>query len=76
MSLESELGVRIIALKRKKKWIYDPEDEMKLREGDRIIIRGVEDGFILLKKLASGEISWENREEADKGVKDNGRVTK
>jgi uncharacterized protein with PhoU and TrkA domain len=27
LSLESELGVRIIALKRMKKWVYDPEDK-------------------------------------------------
>ena len=62
LSLESELGVRIIALKRIKKWVYDPEDNLLLKAGDRVIVRGVEDGFNRLKKLAEGKISWEQRE--------------
>jgi uncharacterized protein with PhoU and TrkA domain len=62
LSLESELGVRIIAIRRMKKWIYDPEDDMRLKTGDRIIVRGVMDGFIRLKNLAEGEITWEERD--------------
>ncbi|UCE35985.1 MAG: potassium transporter TrkA [Thermoplasmata archaeon] len=62
LSLESELGVRIIALRRVKKWIYDPEGDMRLKVGDRLIARGVMDGFNLLKKLAEGEITWDARE--------------
>ena len=62
LSLESELGVRVIAIRRKKKWMYDPEDEVRLKAGDRLIARGVLDGFLLLKKLAEGEITWEERE--------------
>jgi uncharacterized protein with PhoU and TrkA domain len=62
LSLESELGVRIIAIKRMKKWIYDPEDNLRLKGDDRIIVRGVEDGFNRLKMLTEGSISWEERE--------------
>lgn len=62
LSLESELGVRIIAIRRKKKWMYDPEDDTRLKEGDRIIVRGVMDGFVRLKNLAEGEITWEERD--------------
>lgn len=62
LSLESELGVRIIAIRRKKKWMYDPEDDMRLKAGDRIIVRGVMDGFIRLKDLAEGKITWEERD--------------
>ena len=62
LSLESELGVRIIAIRRKKKWIYDPEEDMRLKAGDRLIARGVMDGFIRLKKLAAGELAWEDRD--------------
>lgn len=71
LSLESELGVRIIAIRRMKKWIYDPEDDMKLKAGDRIIIRGVMDGFIRLKNLAEGEITWEERD-VEKGKRNRG----
>jgi uncharacterized protein with PhoU and TrkA domain len=61
LSLESELGVRIIAVRRKKKWIYDPEDDAKLKAGDRLIVRGVMDGFLRLKSIAAGERGWEER---------------
>ncbi len=62
LSLESELGVRIIAIRRKKKWIYDPEDDVVLRAGDRLIVRGVMDGFTRLKRFTAGQIPWENRD--------------
>jgi uncharacterized protein with PhoU and TrkA domain len=62
LSLESELGVRIIALRRMKKWIYDPEGDMKLKTGDRVIVRGVNDGYTRLKRIAEGELSWEDRD--------------
>ncbi len=76
LSLESKLGVRVIAIRRKKKWIYDPEDDIGLKVGDRLIARGVLDGFLLLKKLAEGQITWEEKEKEmgknplDMGVKE------
>ena len=54
LSLESEIGERVIAVKRNKKWMYDPEDHTILKSGDRLIVRGVLDGFEHLKKLAEG----------------------
>jgi uncharacterized protein with PhoU and TrkA domain len=76
LSLESELGVRIIAIKRKKKWIYDPEDSMLLKAEDRLIVRGVEDGFNLLKRLVAGVISWEQRDIEIKKMTDGSEVKK
>jgi uncharacterized protein with PhoU and TrkA domain len=76
LSLESELGVRIIALKRIKRWMYDPEDILRLKEGDRVIVRGVEDGFNRLKKLAEGEITWEQREGPKRSPKSKGGVAR
>jgi uncharacterized protein with PhoU and TrkA domain len=73
LSLESELGVRIIALRRNKKWIYDPEGSMRLKANDRLIARGVMDGFNLLKRLAEGKITWEQRENIS-GVDTGGRT--
>lgn len=74
LSLESELGVRIIALKRIKRWMYDPEDNLRLKAGDRVIVRGVEDGFNRLKQLAEGEISWEQREDPKRSLDPKGCV--
>ncbi len=62
LSLESELGVRILAIRRMKKWIYDPQGDTRLKAGDRIIVRGVMDGFIRFKKIADGEVTWQDRD--------------
>ncbi|HSV42830.1 MAG TPA: TrkA C-terminal domain-containing protein, partial [Methanomassiliicoccales archaeon] len=58
MSVESETGMRIIALKRGKRWIYDPEGDLNLKSGDIMIVRGTEDGIEMLKSYASGERKW------------------
>lgn len=50
LNLESKTGTRVIALRRRKKWLYDPDDTMVLRGGDILIVRGVEDGYRQLKK--------------------------
>lgn len=76
LSLESELGVRIIALKRIKRWMYDPEDNLRLKAYDRVIVRGVEDGYKRLKRLAEGEITWEQREDPKRSAKSKGGAAK
>lgn len=58
LKLEAEIGVRIIAIKRNKKWIYDPEGDVRLKTEDRLVARGVQDGYDKLKSLAEGKISW------------------
>ncbi len=58
LKLEAEIGVRIIAIKRNKRWIYDPEGEVRLKTGDRLVARGVQDGYDKLKSLVEGKISW------------------
>ncbi len=58
LSIESETGMRVIAIKRGKRWIYDPEEDTVLKAGDIIIVRGTESGSELLRKHVSGETSW------------------
>ncbi len=55
LRIESETGVRIITIRRGKKWIYDPDDSTILKENDMLIIRGVEDGYLRLKGFAEGK---------------------
>ena len=59
LNIEAETGVRVIAIKRGKKWIYDPEGDVRIKEGDVLIIRGTEDGYQFLDKVARGEESWD-----------------
>ncbi|HUV24675.1 MAG TPA: TrkA C-terminal domain-containing protein [Methanomassiliicoccales archaeon] len=65
LSVESETGMRIIAIKRGKRWIHDPEDETKLKGGDLLIVRGTEDGFETLRQFTSAREKWPVEEEAD-----------
>jgi len=58
LSVEAETGMRIIAVKRGIRWMYDPEETIKLKAGDVLIVRGTEDGFERLKRFASGEEAW------------------
>ncbi len=59
LNIEAETGVRVIAIKRGKKWIYDPEGDVRIKEDDVLIIRGTEDGYQFLDKVARGEESWD-----------------
>lgn len=59
LSVEANTGMKIIALKNRQGWIYDPEDDVKLRAGDDIIVRGTDDGFKRLVEFASGLKKWE-----------------
>lgn len=44
LNLEAETGVRVIAIRRGKKWIYRPNKDNKLRAGDVLLIRGQREG--------------------------------
>lgn len=59
LAVEACTGTRVIALKNRRGWIYDPEDDIKIHAGDDIIVRGLDEGFLRLKEFASGKIPWE-----------------
>jgi uncharacterized protein with PhoU and TrkA domain len=59
LGVEACTGCRIIALKNRQGWTYDPEDEIKIRAGDDIVVRGTEDGYKLLIEFAFGNKPWE-----------------
>lgn len=59
LGVEASTGCRIIAIKNRHGWIYDPEYDVKLRAGDDIIVRGTEDGYKQLVEYASGRQPWE-----------------
>ena len=59
LAVEAVTGMKIIALKNRQGWIYDPEEDVKLRAGDDVVVRGTEDGFRRLTEFASGQRKWE-----------------
>ena len=38
-------GLRVLAVKRGKRWIYDPEDGFRIRDGDAVIMAGPENAI-------------------------------
>lgn len=58
LSVESETGMRVIAIKRRNRWLYDPEQETKLKGKDILIVRGTEDGYERLLQFTKGLEKW------------------
>ncbi len=58
LMVESETGVRVIAIRRRKGWIYGPNSRTRLYKGDLLIVRGVEEGYRELKAVAHADKSW------------------
>lgn len=65
LEVEAATGCKIIAVKNRRGWTYDPEDDFKLRAGDVIIVRGTDDGADHLKDFADGREPWEFPEPVD-----------
>jgi len=51
LKLAAEIGVDLIAIRRGKRWMIDPEDEEVLREGDVLIARGAPKGVDELERI-------------------------
>lgn len=55
LEFASKIGVDIIAIRRRKKWIINPEGTELVEKGDILFARGAPHGIELLNKLAEGE---------------------
>ena len=56
LELAAEIGVDIIAIRRRKEWIIDPSEDETILEGDVLIARGAPLGVDELKDLAEGKL--------------------
>jgi len=54
VELASKTGVWIIAIRRKKRWIYGATENTVVREGDILFVRGVKEGMEHFMRLAKG----------------------
>ena len=64
LGVEAETGMRIIAIKRRQRWIYDPEPDTKLKARDTLIVRGTKDGYERLAEFTNGRQHWPEYPEA------------
>ncbi len=59
LAIEANTGCKVIAIKNRHGWTYDPEDDMKIRAGDDLVVRGTDDGADLLTEYAYGKKDWD-----------------
>ena len=58
LNIEAETGVRVIAVRWRRKWTYDPPGSFVLRSGDSLVVIGVDDGYEYVKACAEGNKVW------------------
>ncbi|RCV65548.1 hypothetical protein C5S53_03170 [Methanophagales archaeon] len=63
LKLETEAGMRVLAIKRGPKWIYSPDKDERLRLDDLIITSGPTEGIPAFCKMATGKEYKEKEKE-------------
>lgn len=53
--IESKLDIKVLAVRRKDKWFFDPPNDFKIHKGDIIIVRGYAEALDDIKAIASGK---------------------
>ena len=54
--IETETGMRIIAIRRDECWIYNPQSDTTIQADDWLIIRWTNEGYQELSKFLHGEL--------------------
>jgi len=55
LNLETETGVRVVAVRRGEVWIHNPDRETTLRAGDVLVCRGPDEGVAGVYEMLTGE---------------------
>ena len=55
LNLETETGVRVIALRREGRWVMNPDHETRLETGDVVLFRGPEESLAGVYQSTTGE---------------------
>jgi uncharacterized protein with PhoU and TrkA domain len=69
INLETETGVRVVAIRREDAWLHSPDRETVLRAGDVLICRGHEDPLATVYETVTGT-AFERPDPASPGVAD------
>jgi len=56
LELAARMGVDVIAIRRGKKWIIDPEENETIEKADVLIVRGAPQGIEEIERVAKGTI--------------------
>jgi uncharacterized protein with PhoU and TrkA domain len=55
LRIESETGMRVIAIRREKCWIYNPQSNNTIQADDILIVKGTDEGFEHLNGFLQGK---------------------
>jgi uncharacterized protein with PhoU and TrkA domain len=69
LNVETETGVRVIAIRREDGWITNPDRETRLGAEDTLLLRGPEEGIADLYRRATGE-GYDPPEPPEPGIED------
>lgn len=58
--LVNRTGMRVIAVRRQDSWIYGPDKNTTILNGDVLLVKGTETGAELLTEIATGKISLDD----------------
>ncbi len=58
LAVEASTGCKIIALRNRHGWTYDPDDEQKIHAADDLIVRGTDEGADRLSQFTEGQEKW------------------
>jgi uncharacterized protein with PhoU and TrkA domain len=56
LRMESVTGIRVLAIRRGTKWIYDPGPDIEMMEEDVLLVRGQQEGADHLRAWLKGEV--------------------
>jgi len=56
LKVETETGMRLIAIRRDECWIYNPQSGTSIQANDWLITRGTDEGYKELRKFLHGEM--------------------
>ncbi len=69
INMETETGVRVIAIRRAGEWITNPDRDSVLQAGDVVLLRGMEDGLAEVYETATG-LEYERPAAPDPTIED------
>ena len=69
INLETDTGVRVIAIRRGGDWVLNPSASTQLMAGDVLLLRGAEDGLGRVYETVTGD-AYEHPEPPESGVAD------
>jgi uncharacterized protein with PhoU and TrkA domain len=55
LDLAARIGVDVIAIRRGRRWIIDPDEGERIFDGDVLVVRGAPQGVEKLRNLATGD---------------------